>query len=209
MAKKSSFWRNFWGETGRNTGKWMSNKVFGNTGWATPRRHLLGANDSETQSGFSKRERRKLKKLEKDIVEIEYPSPKIIMNDTSELDFEKTIYRDEQNKEMLAKIKAIKFGNSHDDIINALDDLLVLYKRRSNYEFKDAIYSKAQIGLHKLKQIGTDQSSYDLFKKQFNTKTDNELDFVSYIKMLFYWLFSIIVYVLAIYLIYKLIVILF
>jgi hypothetical protein len=41
MAKKSRFWSNFWGETGRNTGKWASNKIFGDTGWATPKRHIL------------------------------------------------------------------------------------------------------------------------------------------------------------------------
>lgn len=38
---KNRFWGNFWGETGRNSGKWVSNKVFGPAGWATPRRHIF------------------------------------------------------------------------------------------------------------------------------------------------------------------------
>lgn len=38
---KNSFWGNFWGETGRNSGKWVSNKLFGPAGWATPRRHIF------------------------------------------------------------------------------------------------------------------------------------------------------------------------
>lgn len=33
--KRSRFWGSFWGETGKNTGKWVSNKVFG-SGWSTP-----------------------------------------------------------------------------------------------------------------------------------------------------------------------------
>lgn len=53
MAKKSRFWGNFWGETGRNTGKWASNKVFGPTGWATPRRHILHNEKGGKTSGKS------------------------------------------------------------------------------------------------------------------------------------------------------------
>lgn len=33
--KRNRFWGSFWGETGRNTGKWLSNKIFG-AGWSTP-----------------------------------------------------------------------------------------------------------------------------------------------------------------------------
>lgn len=41
MSRNNRFWGNFWGEAGRNSGKWVSNKVFGPTGWATPKRHIL------------------------------------------------------------------------------------------------------------------------------------------------------------------------
>lgn len=33
--RRSRFWGSFWGETGRNSGKWISNKIFG-FGWSTP-----------------------------------------------------------------------------------------------------------------------------------------------------------------------------
>ena len=36
-----TFWKSFTREVGKNTGKWASNKIFGNTGWATPRRHII------------------------------------------------------------------------------------------------------------------------------------------------------------------------
>lgn len=50
--KKSYFWTSFWRETGRNTGKFISNKVFGPTGWATPRRHIIEGtvNSSENKN---------------------------------------------------------------------------------------------------------------------------------------------------------------
>jgi len=48
MGTNRRFWRNFWGETGRNTGKWASNKVFGPTGWATPRRHILDSDNGSS-----------------------------------------------------------------------------------------------------------------------------------------------------------------
>jgi hypothetical protein len=54
MSKKSSFWRNFWSETGRNSGKFTSNKIFGPTGWATPRRHVF---DSDNSTSGTKRTR--------------------------------------------------------------------------------------------------------------------------------------------------------
>jgi hypothetical protein len=34
-GRRSRFWGSFWGETGRNSGKWISNKIFG-SGWSTP-----------------------------------------------------------------------------------------------------------------------------------------------------------------------------
>ena len=36
-----SFGKSLGSELGRNTGKWISNKVFGNTGWATPKRLII------------------------------------------------------------------------------------------------------------------------------------------------------------------------
>lgn len=46
----SDFWKTFWRETGRNTGKFTSNKIFGPTGWATPRRHIIDTDKSTTGS---------------------------------------------------------------------------------------------------------------------------------------------------------------
>lgn len=50
MSRKSTFWKNFWSETGRNTGKFTSNKIFGPTGWATPRRHIFDSDNSSSNN---------------------------------------------------------------------------------------------------------------------------------------------------------------
>jgi hypothetical protein len=54
MSKKSRFWGSFWGETGRNSGKWVSNKLFGPSGWATPRRHIFDNDTSNSETTPSK-----------------------------------------------------------------------------------------------------------------------------------------------------------
>jgi len=45
MATKSSFWSSFWRETGKNSGKFLSNKVFGEK-WSTPYRHEITRKNS-------------------------------------------------------------------------------------------------------------------------------------------------------------------
>jgi len=44
MAKSNRFWGGFWRETGKNTGKWASNKVFGD-GWSTPFRTRISRDE--------------------------------------------------------------------------------------------------------------------------------------------------------------------
>lgn len=39
------FWGSFWRETGKNTGKWASNKIFGR-GWSTPYSHDVNINNT-------------------------------------------------------------------------------------------------------------------------------------------------------------------
>ncbi|NBX79092.1 MAG: hypothetical protein EBQ94_01740, partial [Flavobacteriales bacterium] len=53
MPKKSRFWGGFWGETGRNSGKWLSNKIFGQTGWATPKRLIFDNDTGNSESNSS------------------------------------------------------------------------------------------------------------------------------------------------------------
>lgn len=51
MARKSSFWNAFKRETGKNTGKWASNKIFG-TGWSTPYKNDLSITNSSADDAL-------------------------------------------------------------------------------------------------------------------------------------------------------------
>lgn len=51
MARKSSFWNAFIRETGKNTGKWASNKIFG-TGWSTPYKNDLSITNSSANEAL-------------------------------------------------------------------------------------------------------------------------------------------------------------
>lgn len=61
-----SFGKSFTSELGKNTGKWVSNKVFGNSGWATPRRHII-----EVEGRKKLREEAKAYKLHQNEIETE------------------------------------------------------------------------------------------------------------------------------------------
>lgn len=52
-----TFGKSFSRELGKNTGKYVSNKVFGNSGWATPRRHIIDIEEKKKASEERKQER--------------------------------------------------------------------------------------------------------------------------------------------------------
>lgn len=53
----STFGKAFSRELGKNTGKYVSNKVFGTSGWATPRRHIIDIEDKRRAAEERKAER--------------------------------------------------------------------------------------------------------------------------------------------------------
>jgi hypothetical protein len=90
---RNNFWRNFWGETGRNSGKWVSNKVFGDAGWATPRRHIF-SNDSG-----------KIQKIAKKALDDFPESVKSTQNDTPKTVIKKNVATNEHD------VKIAEMGN--------------------------------------------------------------------------------------------------
>lgn len=61
-----SFGKSLKSELGRNTGKWVSNKVFGNTGWATPRRHVIEVEQRKKQREEARDYKSRQKEMERD-----------------------------------------------------------------------------------------------------------------------------------------------
>ena len=61
-----TFWKSFTREVGKNTGKWASNKIFGNTGWATPRRHIIEVEERKKQRVEAREYKQRQKQIERD-----------------------------------------------------------------------------------------------------------------------------------------------
>lgn len=61
-----SFGKSLQNELGKNTGKWLSNKVFGNTGWATPRRHVIEVEQRKKQREEAREYKHRQKEMEND-----------------------------------------------------------------------------------------------------------------------------------------------
>lgn len=60
------FGKSLQNELGRNTGKWVSNKVFGNTGWATPRRHVIEVEKRKQQRAEAREYKQQQQQIERD-----------------------------------------------------------------------------------------------------------------------------------------------
>lgn len=118
--RKSKFWGSFWRETGRNTGKFTSNKIFGPTGWATPRRHILSSDKVNSS-------RKKTS-----------GSPANQVSSESKHDWSET-----RVERIIDMANEIKFNtNNIDDICSKLDDLLTGARTANKYIHSDNMCNK-------------------------------------------------------------------
>ncbi len=156
MTKKSSFWGNFWGETGRNSGKWVSNKVFGPAGWATPRRHFFGDGSGDenstrnrSSSSSSSRSSSNATSDRQELIESH-----IIALEEKELNFKHV-----NQEKILEMAKNIKFHSSDvDGICSTLDDLILGATKTNNFmentTFNDNIFAhKIKAGIMRLSRL--------------------------------------------------------
>jgi hypothetical protein len=134
MAQRSSFWGSFWRETGKNTGKWASNKVFG-SGWSTPFRHIVES-DKTRSSDFN----------------IDYNIEKLL-EDGNEKKSSRPVNSDEF---MLNAANQVVFNqNDVTDIRTKLDELLVGANMARDKDRDTRIFEvKIKSGIVLLKQQG-------------------------------------------------------
>lgn len=134
MSKKGGFWGNFWSETGTNAGKWASNKFFGPTGWATPRRYIFQGDDiplKKTSSAVSKANAA--------------ATPARITEE------------DETAKQkLMALALQIEYtSNNPSDICGKLDDLLTAANKAVVLDVPLKVFEpKISSGIHRLQQAG-------------------------------------------------------
>jgi hypothetical protein len=120
--KKSRFWGSFWRETGRNTGKWTSNKIFGVAGWATPRRHIF---DGENSTSSKSKPTRSTKGSSSSFTESKHD------------------WSDTRVERIIDMANEISFNtNNVDEICSKLDDLLTGARTANKYIHSDNLCNK-------------------------------------------------------------------
>lgn len=130
MAKKSIFGTSFKRELGKNTGRFVSNKVFGD-GHASKHKVIHAGTIAKANAAESKAAAEEMK------AEAEYQRQK-----------------HETLKEKQSMINQIKFSSDIDGITHSLDELLVIYKSDDNEDIKSTARAKAKTGIIKLKSLG-------------------------------------------------------
>lgn len=150
----ANFWKSFWRETGKNTGKWASNKVFGNKGWATPKRHILDTDEGSKKSTSSTRR--------------SHSSDSISSNEETEATY--------NGFELVDKINESDFGDSVDSICEALDDLFPLLAD-TGYAYDGSIKEKIRSGIFHLRRKGAHYEA-EYYEKRLKKKSSGKVIFI-------------------------------
>lgn len=168
--KKSAFWGNFWGETGRNTGKWTSNKIFGPNGWATPRRLIFDTESPTTKKLNSRSNKSRSSQFESEL------------NQTNQINLEKkkldlkekqVAYQESRKDKIIEMAKKISFSSSDaDDICSKLDELFLGANKAAahmDYTFfnSNIFVPKIKSGIMRLNRINEIELAH-FYQKQLN-----------------------------------------
>lgn len=111
-----TFGKSFAREIGKNTGKWASNKVFGNTGHATPHRIVRESGGSSSMSNAN---------IEKDKLELE---KKRLRAEESRKDEEELTKARNSVDEKIEQVETIKFPKNEEEITDKLNQLKLRLK---------------------------------------------------------------------------------
>lgn len=140
------FFKSFWRETGKNTGKWASNKVFGD-GWSTPLRVHRSYSNNEKNSSNSVTDYR-----------------------SSEISREREVERNSEKSSLLEQVNSIKFTSDNPRVISVqMDELFTLlrYAKEKNYSVNNMIDSRIRSGILLLSRLG-DVELAQFYKKELN-----------------------------------------
>lgn len=145
-----SFFKSFKRELGRNTGKWVSNKVF-RDGWSTPYRFSRTGQKSADSGVRSKKSRRSEKAQEQAYTAQSAASP---------------------TNALLPELRAMDVADDAAQIVNQLEYLLgVLIEHQGgaseNEKIRSVATSKYRIGLHRLEH--QDPESFRYFDSEFKS----------------------------------------
>ena len=145
-----SFFKSFKRELGRNTGKWVSNKVF-KDGWSTPYRFSRTGQKAPDAGARSKKARRSKKAQDQPFAAQANSSP---------------------TNTLLPELRAMDVADDGAQIVNQLEFLLgVLIEHKGgaseNEKIRSVAASKYKIGLHRLEH--QDPESFHYFEQEFKS----------------------------------------
>lgn len=137
------FFKSFWRETGKNTGKWASNKVFGDN-WSTPYRF-----SSRTEPAGKRSAAADFPDPDSDETPPSAPSGRI------------------QSRELFEKVEGIQL-DAHDTrvITQQLDELFLAAHQALEKRTDETVFlSKIRSGIHRLDKLG-DRVSADFYRQE-------------------------------------------
>lgn len=167
--RKSTFWTNFWRETGKNTGKWTSNKVFGNSGWSTPRRHIF---DNDSSNSNSKSQKSSfLESVEK--ISNSLNDKKVEENKEDRAERKELLMIEYSVEEDIKELSIKKIPKTEEDLIEVLFEIEVLLKSNKWKETSESFEGKC----NKLKNKYANAllTKYIQCVELFELKSSNEL----------------------------------
>lgn len=162
-----TFGKSFSRELGKNTGKFVSNKVFGDS-WSTPYRsqvQINKANVLETQ--------RSIKELEH-------------KNEIEKIELQKKLEKQKQIDLTLNQIIGISFNNNDkDNVFRQMSELYTLIESTDSSKIKKAAKEKMEAGVFVLKQMKAEEEAnyfkekivkFDNSEKEFEISIKNKMD---------------------------------
>jgi hypothetical protein len=143
-------------EFGKNTGKFISNKLYGDN-WSTPYRTTQSVRVTVAQANL---------KAQEAIANAQIENARI-QQEIEEENFERNLKMD---------LQKIQFSNNKDDIYQLLTEIFSVYEGNESETIKNSAISKIKDGIFKLKSINANfEASYfeDKVKKIENKKRLN------------------------------------
>ncbi len=153
-----TFGNSFSREIGKNTGKLVSNAVFGDK-WSTPHRITSTIKVAEIKAEQAKLEAETSRRK----AQLEYDSQ------IDKLKLEQKFETQKAEDSILDDIVRANFNTDKDSIFQVLTDLYSLSESTENKKIKKAAYEKINAGIFKLEQIGAKVEA-DYFNNKFREK---------------------------------------
>lgn len=151
-----TFGRSFSRELGKNTGKFVSNKVFGDS-WSTPYR-----------SSVRIEQKQKIVETQKEIKKLEYD------NSIKKIQLEQDFEKQKETSMIIEQIVSTNFADkTNEQIFQSLTELYSLSESTKNDQIKNASIEKIDAGLFMLRKKGA-IDEVNFFESKFIEKTEKQ-----------------------------------